>query len=248
MRSRLIALLGFALLAVAPSAKAVNVLQFTQKAVTSNKFTVENNGAAPGSRIITTDQFGVAKFSIPILITILDDADVAISAFLRLENLAGTGDGLLSSTAATDDGTNLVQLYSGKIRINSAADMSGTDYLTAWFSTGSLKAVRGEFAAGFQAAEPTDSVSYSSDVVPANHLLSPRSLSLAFTGLSQAADTTGVGGAKRFRTFRANGSGSFSAAESAQNVPEPATVLLGILGVAPLGLALRRRGATTVSA
>lgn len=244
MRSRLIALLGLALLAAAPSAKAVNVLQFTQRAVTTNKFTVLDNGAAPGSKIVTTDQNGVESFSIPITITILDDADVAILAFLRLENLVGGGNGLLSSTPAIDDGTNITQQYSGIIRINSAADMSGTNYLTATINSGALKAVRGEFAAGFQSAEPTDSLFFASDVVPANHMLSPRSASLSFSGLSQSADTTGLGGSKRFRTFRSNGTGTFSAAEASQQVPEPSTVILGALGAAPLALVLRRRKAT----
>jgi hypothetical protein len=242
MRSRLIALLGLALLAVAPSAKAVNVLQFTQRNATTNKFTVVDNGAAPGSKIITTDQNGVAVFSIPILIGVLDDADVTILAWLRLENLAGGGDGLVSTSPVTPDtnapGSSISQAYSGIIRINSAADMSGTNYLTAVINTGLLKGVIGEFAAGYQAAEPTDSIGFTSDVVSAAHMSSPRSVSLSFTGLSQSVNVTGPAGSRRFRTFRSNGTGTFSAA---QVVPEPSTILLGGLGMLPLALAVRRR-------
>jgi hypothetical protein len=116
MRLRLIALLGLALLAAAPSAKAVNAPQFSHRPATTNRFTVVDDGVAPGSKIVTTDRNGVENSSIPT--PILDGAGAAILAFLRIENPLGGGNGLLSSTTAIGDGTNITQQCSGIIRIN----------------------------------------------------------------------------------------------------------------------------------
>ena len=128
----------------------------------------------------------------------------------------------------------IIQHYAGTFCVSSIAGCGG-NFLSGVFTDAAFGASGG---AGLvvQVSSPPDTLTLTSNIIPASLLLDPSSFNLTFVNLSGPLHTTSAGiGASTIGAFTA----SFTGDVSASAVPEPAS--LAVLGAGMVGLGLTRR-------
>jgi hypothetical protein len=138
-----------------------------------------------------------------------------------------------SSGPASISGSDITQHYQGTFCITSLAGCGGTNYLSGSFTDEVLGAGA---SLTLSAAQPPDTVTFTSSVIPPSDLSLPVALSFAFSNVTPALSISGDGS---IASFTASSSGDASA--SIVSTPEPTS--LALMGVGWFGLRLLgRRG------
>lgn len=165
--------------------------------------------------------------------TTISGADVGINITQDLGGFIGPALFNLSATstdAAVPLGSAVVQHYSGSFQITAGAGGTGTNYLSGNFTDA-------VFGAGaslvLSVGSPPDSITVTSDQVPAFDLGPPTAISLSFTNVSPGVSITGT----TLSDFTAAVSGNFSATP----VVEPTSLAVLGLGLTALGFIKRRK-------
>ena len=194
---------------------------------TAHANTILTFGQSSGSNTITGTQAAgtttITGTNVGVVITQIDAAVVTpLAAFLNLT--------MTSVAPAVVTSGNVSQRYTGTFTITSGSGGSGTNYLSGSFTDSTFGAIGG---AGLtvQAAQPPDTVSFTSGVISTLNVA--RNISLSLTNVTPFVNVTN----SSIGSFTASIGGNFSANNVV--VPEPATLML--LGTALAGLAIRRR-------
>jgi len=194
---------------------------------TAHANTILTFGQSSGSNTITGTQAAgtttITGTNVGVVITQIDAAVVTpLAAFLNL-NMTSVAPAVVTSG-------NVEQRYTGTFTITSGSGGSGTNYLSGSFTDSTFGAIGG---AGLtvQAAQPPDTVSFTSGVISTLNVA--RNISLSLTNVTPFVNVTN----SSIGSFTASIGGNFSANNVV--VPEPATLML--LGTALAGLAIRRR-------
>jgi hypothetical protein len=202
---------GIGVMGFASSANAVVILTFGQTG-SGTPFTGTENAAGTSTTL--------AAASIPVMITqILSGASTPVAASLSLS--------ATSTGAATPVGGSIIQPFSGTFSITSGATnfLSGS-FTDAVFGSGTSLTLQA-------ATGGTETVSFTSSVIPAADLAQPDALALGFAGVTPPASIVG----SSLASFSSSVSGTFSA--TAVATPEPAS--LALLGSALVGFGVYRR-------
>ncbi len=215
-----LALAGLTLFASAGGARAALILALSQSGVGTP--IIATNPTASTTQITGTD--------VLVIVTAIDPSAVLATPFNAYLNLVANSVGI-----ATTVGTDIRQDFAGTFTITSGLGGAGTNYLSGTFSDATFGSGTGLTMTASDIT-PGESLTFTSGVIPASHLNSPRAMSFAFAGVSPSAaivDNT-------LRAFEAGVSANFSAA-----VPEPATVAAALTGLLVLGgtTLLRRQSA-----
>jgi len=211
-----LAIAASALLVAVPATAGV-ILSFGQVGGAAT-ITGTANGAGTSTTITGTD--------VMITVTGIDAAlGVPFNAFLTL-NATSTSSALLVAG-------HVIQAFSGTFTITSLAGGGGTNFLSGSFSD-AVFGLNGGTSLTLSAAQPPQSLSFTSDVIP--DLGTPTAMSLAFAGVTPPAHITGT----TLASFSSSVSGTFSA-NTTHKVPEPASLALVGLAMLALAMVLRRR-------
>jgi hypothetical protein len=162
------------------------------------------------------------------------DAPVTVTSCYDCGTLNGPESFTLSAhsigPASTTAGGYVVQPYSGSFSITAGSEniLSG-NFSDAIFGSGtSLTLSVSDQVAG-------QTLSFTSSVIPANYLDTPKGMSLSFADVTPPVGITD----NTLAGFTASVAGTFSA--SGGVVPEPATLSLLVAGMLGIGLARRRK-------
>jgi hypothetical protein len=204
-----------ALLASSSLANAALVATFSQNPSATPTVTATDNG--------TTTTIDVT------------DASTAITSGLG----ALLGNALFSFAATSVDAaatlaSAVIQHYSGSFCFTSGPGCSGTNFLSGVFTDAAFGALGGP-GLTVNVNSPPDTLTMSSDVVPAADLIPPSTFGLTFADLTPNLhiDGTTIG------AFTAD----FAGTVSASAVPTPEPTALALLGVGLFGLTLVKRRA-----
>jgi hypothetical protein len=130
----------------------------------------------------------------------------------------------VSTDAASIVGGNVTQDYSGTFSITA----SGVNILTATFTDAGIFGSGTSLTLSVSNATPGESLSFTSDVIPAIDLHNPEGMSLAFADVTPPA---GIVASGTLASATMSVSGTFSATV----IPEPSTWAMIALGFAGLG-------------
>jgi hypothetical protein len=196
-------------------------------ASTANAVVVLNFGQVSGLNTITATPNGTDTA------TTISGSNVAVSI---TQDLGGfIGDAILNLNAASTDaavavGTSVLQHFNGSWQITSGLGGTGTNYLSGTFTDA-------VFGTGpsltLSVGAPPDTITTTSDQIPAIDLGLPEAISLSFTNVTPPVGIAGT----TLAGFTASIAGNFSSTPVA--APEPAG--LALLGVGLLGLAAIKR-------
>lgn len=202
-------------LGLSSAAKAAVILSFGQVANTATITATPNAG---------NTQTSIVGNNVAVLISQFAGGGAPINAFLNLN--------VTSSSPAVPVAGQVLQSFVGSATFTSLAGGGGINYLSALFTDF-------VFGAGssltLTASEPPGSLAFTSDVIPAAALGTPRALSFGFASVTPAAAIIGT----TLRGFTGSVGGTVSASAVAA-VPEPASIAVVGASLLMLG-ALRRR-------
>ncbi len=216
----MVAVAGLALVTVPGRTQAAVILNFSQDGAGS-PIVGTNNGA--GQTTISTAGTAVTISGI----APSSGLSTPIAAFLTLDTVS-------TNAASIDGNMNIQQKFAGTLKISQNADGTGINYLSAIF-TDSVFGAGTSLTLSASDADGISTVIFASDVIPGVDLGFPRGIALSFAAVNPAASIDNGS----LASFTSSVAGTFSA----EPIPEPATVVSLLTGVALAGgvTALRRR-------
>ena len=206
----IVALLGFA-----PVANATLIASFSQNPSQTPTVNATDNGSQTTINI--------------------SDASAAITTFQN----GPVGNALLTFNATSTDavttlGNAIIQHYAGNFCFSSVASCGGINYLSGNFTDAAFGAGGGPGLV-VNVNNPPDTLTMTSDVIPANDLVAPSAFNITFANLAPLLHVNGT----TIGAFTAGFAGNVSA--NTTSIPEPSTLAMFGIGLLGLTFAARRR-------